>query len=49
MLMSLSAAVAIVFCLGLYRFVERPAQLFGKTFSYGPNAEEPGSIVVQRR
>lgn len=48
-LMVVSAAIAIVFCLGLYRFVERPAQLLGKTFSYGPSAENAGSVAVQRQ
>ncbi|KWV59464.1 hypothetical protein AS156_30985 [Bradyrhizobium macuxiense] len=49
MLMAVSAAVAIAFCLALYRVVERPAQLFGKTFSYNSNAEASSSIAVQRR
>ncbi|WP_426441719.1 acyltransferase family protein [Bradyrhizobium genosp. P] len=49
LLMAVSAAVTIVFCLGLYRFVERPAQLLGKQFSYRSNAEDSNSIMMQGR
>ncbi|KJC56262.1 hypothetical protein UP10_35170 [Bradyrhizobium sp. LTSPM299] len=49
LLMAVSAAVAIVCCTGLYRFVERPAQLRGRTFSYNSNAQDSDSIAVQRR
>ena len=49
LLMAVSAAVAIVFCAGLYRLVERPAQLRGRTFSYDSNAQDSDSIAVQRR
>lgn len=48
-LMAVSAAVAIVFCLWLHWIVERPARLLGKTFRYGSNAEAPGAVAVQRR
>jgi peptidoglycan/LPS O-acetylase OafA/YrhL len=48
-LMALSSAVAIVFCLWLYWIVERPARLVGKTFGYGSNAEAPGAVAIQRQ
>lgn len=49
MLMIVSAAVAILFCLALYRFVERPAQLRGKTFHYDSNAQDSNLVAIERR
>jgi len=47
-LMMVSAAVAILFCLGLHRFVERPAQLRGKTFNYDSNSHDSDLIAIER-
>ncbi|MBR0800482.1 acyltransferase [Bradyrhizobium jicamae] len=49
MLMIVSTAVAILFCLALHRFVEGPAQLRGKTFHYDSNPQDSNLVAIERR